>query len=162
MNPYPRRIILVISTVVVCSIGGCGSSEESEQTLDSSIITETTMQDNIIAQSLVVEEATSSLNSSPIEGSFEFSTQKTVNIDLQFSNIVSSEKISIYAEMDPNSSTPIYLLEQGTLIQSESYQTTVSVASTLSTLIIVRNDDFATLAEVTIKNNGQLTHIFEE
>jgi len=160
MNQNQHSSILILSLAVVFLIGGCGSSEESEETSDNSVTIEPTMQDNINDQNQLESEATSSLSNSTIEDNFEFSTQKTVMVDIQFTNTVYNERIAIYAEMDFNSNTPIYLLEQTTLKQSSSYQTIISVAATLSSLIIVKNDDLSDFTEVTINNYGQLTYTF--
>jgi len=147
-------------------IPACGESEESEGTATTNPPIEdnapTAMQENIEKQRQIELEATEKLDSITIEGDFGFATLNRVTIELRFLTLQYQEKISIYSAIDPNANTPINLLEQGTLNQSDRYRSMLTVANTLESLIVVRNDDLANPITLNINANAQLIHTFEE
>lgn len=142
----------------------CGESEDAEAEVEvvQSLPVENSMTTNIEAQNSIELEATKSLNSVTMEGSFSFETQRMVTVDLHFLATQFQEKISIYSAIDASSNTPINLLEQGTIIQANSYQSMLAAATTLSSLIVVRNDDVSKAVVIAINNNDLLTHTFQE
>lgn len=165
MYQFKSKILIFMSTIMLLLNMSCGgSSEDSENSAVSndSPPASTTMQTNIDNQNQLEEEATSSLETATVEGSFEFGTQKALSIDLQFANTMFNEEISIYSTIDADSNAPINLLEQGTIIRSSHYKTIMYIATELDSLIIVRNDNVSAFTEVTIDISGQVTHFFEE
>jgi len=161
MYRFKSQILIFMSTIMLLLNISCGgSSEDSPVSNDSPPAA--TMQTNIDNQNQLEEEATSSLDTSTVEGSFEFGTQRVLSIDLQFANTIFNEKISIYSTIDVDSNSPTNLLEQGTIIQSSSYKTIVYIASEFNSLIIVRNDNISAFTELAISASGQVTHFFEE
>lgn len=159
LSQYNRIFFLFfILILLLCS---CGDSDESEEVTQTPPA-ESTMTINIKNQNLIEQEATKSLNSVSTEGSFAFETQRMVSVDLIFLTTQFQEKISIYSAIDHNSNTPENLLEQGTIVQSNNYKSMLVVASALSTLTVVRNDDFSNSVEITINSNDLLTHTFQE
>ncbi len=165
MYRFKSQILIFMSTIMLLLNISCGgSSEDSEDSpvSNDSPPASTTMQTNIENQNQLEEEATSSLDTSTVEGSFEFGTQRVLSIDLQFANTIFNEKISIYSTIDVDSNSPSNLLEQGTIIQSSSYKTIVYIAAEFNSLIIVRNDNISAFTELAISASGQVTHFFEE
>ena len=166
LNQYKR--ILMLMFIVQPLIYACGASDESEEVVVVEVVTEVTsspentMASNQAEQNKIELEATSTLSSVAIEGNFGFETQRMVTIDLNFIATQFQEKISIYSAIDINSNTPVNLLEQGIIIQSNSFKTMLSAASPLNSLIVVRNDDFSTFVAVEINSNNLLTHTFQE
>ena len=169
LNQYKRMLMLMF--IVQPLIYACGASDESEEVVEVEVVEvvaevtsspENTMATNQAEQNKIELEATSTLSSVAMEGRFNFSVQRMVTVDLNFSTTQFHEKISIYTAIDAISNTPVNLLEQGIIIQSNSYRTMLSAASPLNSLIVVRNDDFSTLVTVEINNNNLLTHTFQE
>jgi len=163
MYRFKSQILIFMSTIMLLLNTSCGgSSEDSEDSPSSNDSPPATMQTNMDNQNQLEEEATSSLDTSTVEGSFEFGTQRVLLIDLQFANTIFNEKIAIYSTIDVDSNSPTNLLEQGTIIQSSSYKTIVYIASEFNSLIIVRNDNISAFTELAISASGQVTHFFEE
>jgi len=162
MTFYQYKLRLILFFILTLLLSSCGDSDESEEEVVQAPPAENSMTINIKNQNIIEQEATKSLNSVSTEGSFAFETQRMVSVDLIFLTTQFQEKISIYSAIDPNSNTPENLLEQGTIVQSNNYKSMLVVASALSTLTVVRNDDFSNSVEITINNNDLLTHTFQE
>lgn len=163
LSQYNRVSVLLF--ILAPLIYACGDSDESEDVkteIVQPLPAENTMTTNIEAQNLIELEATSSLSSAAMEGSFGFETQRMVTVDLHFLTTQYQEKIAIYSAIDANSNTPINLLEQGTINQSNNYKSMLAAATTLNTLVVVRNDDYSKLVVVAINSNALLTHTFQE
>jgi len=162
MTFYQYKLRLILFFILTLLLSSCGDSDESEEEVVQTPPAENSMTINIKNQNIIEQEATKSLNSVSTEGNFSFETQRMVSVDLIFLTTQFQEKISIYSAIDPNSNTPENLLEQGTIVQSNNYKSMLVVASALSTLTVVRNDDFSNSVEITINNNDLLTHTFQE
>jgi len=160
LSQYNR--VLVLSFILAPLIYACGESEDVETEVVQTLPVENTMTNNIEAQNLIELEATKSLNTVTMEGDFSFETQRMVTVDLYFLSTQYQEKITIYSAIDASTNTPIDLLEQGTIIQANNYKSMLAAATTLSSLIVVRNDDFSKQVVITINENGLLTHTFQE
>ncbi|WP_057830375.1 hypothetical protein [Colwellia sp. TT2012] len=148
--------------ILVPLLYACGDEEEKEVAKIQPAPPENTMTINIAEQIKIEQEAVESLNSITMEGNFNFATLRMVTVDLHFLTTQFQEKISIYSTIDANSITPVNLLEQGTIYQSNSYKSMLTVATAINALIVVRNDDFSTLVTVKINNHDLLTHTFQE
>ncbi len=165
---YQYKRLLILLFIIEPLLYACGPSDDSEDIAIEIVEVvptsppESTMATNQANQNKIELEATSSLSSISIEGSFDFEVKRMVTVDLQFLTTQFQEKISIYSAIDPNSNTPINLLEQGTIIQSNNYKTKLSTATQVDSLIVVRNDDYSTLVAVEINSNDLLTHTFQE
>ncbi|ALO33824.1 hypothetical protein CMT41_03120 [Colwellia sp. MT41] len=159
LSQYKWVLFLLI---LVPLLYACGDEEEQEVAKIQAAPPENTMQNNIAEQNKIEQEATNSLSSITIAGNFAFASQRMVSIDLHFSTMQFQEKISIYSTIDTSALTPVNLLEQGTINQSNSYKSMLTVATAINALIVVRNDDFSTLVTVKINNHDLLTHTFQE
>ncbi|KGJ94847.1 hypothetical protein [Colwellia psychrerythraea] len=151
-------VLLFILTPLLCACG----EEEDMVSQTQNVPSENSMTTNIEAQNLIELEATESLSSVTMEGSFDFEMQRMVTVNLHFLTTQFQEKISIYSTIDDSSNSPINLLEQGTINQGNSYKSMLTAATALSSLIVVRNDDFSKSVTITINSNDLLTHTFQE
>ncbi|WP_019026520.1 hypothetical protein [Colwellia piezophila] len=159
LSQYKR--ILVLLFILTPLLSACGEEEENEEVVQTPPV-ENTMASNIENQNNIEQEATKSLSSVSMEGNFAFETQRMVTVDLHFIATQFQEKIAIYSVIDANTNTPINLLEQGIIIQSNSYKSMLAAATAVSSLIVVRNDDFSNAVTVEINSNDLLTHTFQE
>ena len=166
LSQYKRIFVLLF--ILTPLLWACGGSDESEEELEIEVEivqippAENTMQTNQESQNKIEQEATKSLTSSTTAGNFTFKTQRMITVDLHFLTTQFQEKISIYSTIDPSSNTPVNLLEKGFIIRSNNYKSMLSAATALSSLIVVRNDDFSKLVVITINNDDLLTHTFQE
>ena len=153
-------------------IYACGGSDESEEVEETIVAVEVvvevtnpaenTLAINIAEQNKIELEATSTLGSITMEGDFDFEILRMVHVDLHYPTVQYQEKISIYSAIEPTSNTPINLLEQDIIYQSNRYKTMLATPATINSLMVVRNDDFSTLVTVEINSNDLLTHTFQE
>jgi len=150
-------------------IYACGNSDEEEQKVvtqteatPTPALVENTMQTNIENQTKIEQEATSSLVSVTVEKGFGFETLRVINIDLHFTTTQFQEKISIYSAIADKPNTPVDLLEQGTIIQSNRYKSTLTAPMLIESFMVVRNDNFSKAITLTINSEALLTHTFSE
>ena len=161
MGLFQFKKLSLLVFIIVPLLYACADVDESEEEVKQTP-QESTLQINIAAQNKIEQEATKSLSTINTQGSFTFETQRMVTVELHFLTTQFQENISIYSSIDASSNTPVNLLEQGTINQSNSYKTMLTVATALSALIVVRNNDFSTLVAVEINSHDLLTHTFQE
>ncbi len=161
------KSISVLLLIVTPLLFSCGEPEKEDQkkvpqTETASAPVENTMQTNIENQTKIEQEATSSLVSATVEKDFSFETQRAISINLHFKKTQFQEKISIYSTNSANPDTPVNLLEQVTIIQSNRYKSKLTAPIAIESFMIVRNDNLPKAITLTINNDALLTHTFLE
>jgi len=165
LSQYKQISVLLL--IVTPLLFSCGEPEEEDQKEvlqieATSAPVENTMQTNIESQTKIEQEATSSLVSATVEKGFAFETQRAIGINLHFNKTQFQEKISIYSTNAADPDTPVNLLEQGTIIQSNRYKSMLTAPMPIESFMIVRNDNLSKAITLTINNDALLTHTFLE
>ena len=161
MTHCVAKLSLGVGLIVL--VTACGSSEENTQggTIDTTTSTTATTKE-VLTQEQVEELADLSMRDIKVERDFVFATQRMVTLDLSFSKIQDSAQIAIYSELDPSNQTQGLLLEKGQIQNSAQYRGMLSVLSSVDTLIVVPNENFAAAVAIEIDQNNRLHYVFEE
>lgn len=97
-----------------------------------------------------------------VEEDFVFENQRTVAIDLRFTQRQDMQVISIYASYDHTTQTPVKLLERGDLNNLIRYRGMLSLSNEFTTLFVVRNNALSSLIEIPISKNNTASYNFED
>jgi len=137
----------------------CGSSEDNTEV--ATVVTAAATAE-VLTQKQVEVLAELSMQDIKVASDFVFATQRMVTLDLRFSKIQDVAQIAIYSDLDQSSTSQGTLLEKGHIQNSAQYRGMLSVISSVDTLIVVPNENFAAAVAIDIDQNDRLHYIFEE
>ncbi len=171
----PKRKTLSLFWIVLAFvpfISSCGGSSDNspdaqvkppaiEETA-SAAASPTPEEFNEISQDKIEEMAEKSLNTAVVDTDFDFQSQRSITLDLNFTHTQLETKVGIYSALDTQSDTPTNLLEQGLINQSNRYRSTLSITTEVASIFIVINDDENNFVEVAIDRNTNISYHFEE
>ncbi|PKH06903.1 hypothetical protein [Moritella sp. Urea-trap-13] len=96
-----------------------------------------------------------------IEDGFKFDMQRTVNIDISFSQKQGFTEISIFSAIDPNSNMPINLLEKAELYNALKFSTSLPVPSYTGSMVVVINGDSYAELDLPIDDSNRIHYLVE-
>ena len=144
-------------------ISSCGSSDRSPDTeVKPPAIEVADNETNELSQQQIENIAVKSLNTATIDDNFDFQNQHSIRLNLYFSHLQLGTKVSIYSAFDTQTNTPINLLEQGVINQSNRYKSSLSVSNEVQSIFIIRNDDDSNFVEIIIAQDTNISYHFED
>lgn len=96
-----------------------------------------------------------------IEDGFTFDMQRTVNIDISFSQKQGFTEISIFSATDPDTNMPINLLEKAELYNAVKFSTSLPVPSYTESMVVVINGDSYAELELPIDDTNHILYLVE-
>ena len=96
-----------------------------------------------------------------IDGEFTFDSQRLVDIVIEFSQPQQFARLSFFASFDEDGISPITLLEQAQLMDSNAYNSSMIIASDIQSLVLVVEADFYIEIELAIDSNHRVSYRFE-
>jgi len=96
-----------------------------------------------------------------IEDGFTFDMQRTVQVDISFSQQQGFTEISIYSATDPNTNMPINLLEKAELYNAMKFSTSLPVPSYTESMVIVINGDSYAELDLPIDEANRIHYLVE-
>ncbi|AQS37872.1 hypothetical protein Sps_02720 [Shewanella psychrophila] len=96
-----------------------------------------------------------------IEDGFTFDMQRAVKIDISFSQMQDFTVISVYSATDPDTNTPVNLLEKAEIHKAMKYTSLLPVTSyTESMVVVIDGDSYAEL-ELPIDKTNHIHYLVE-
>ena len=96
-----------------------------------------------------------------IEDGFTFAMQRTVNVDISFSQRPGFTEISIFSATDPNTNMPINLLEKAQLYNAIKFSTSLPVPSYTESMVVVINGDSYAELHLPIDETNYIHYLVE-
>ncbi|MEH6448845.1 MAG: hypothetical protein V7765_09260 [Oleispira sp.] len=96
-----------------------------------------------------------------IEDGFTFAMQRIVNVGISFSQKQAFTEISIFTAIDPDTNTPINLLEKAELTNTLKFSTALPVPSYTESLVVVINGDRYAELELPIEHSNRIHYLVE-
>jgi len=96
-----------------------------------------------------------------IADGFTFAMQRTVNVEISFSQKQTFTEISIFTAIDPDTNTPINLLEKAELTNALKFSTSLPVPSYTESMVLIINGDSYAELELPIDNSNRIHYLVE-
>lgn len=96
-----------------------------------------------------------------IADGFTFAMQRTVNVEISFSQKQTFTEISIFTAIDPDTNTPINLLEKAELTNTLKFSTSLPVPSYTESMVVIINGDSYAELELPIDNSNRIHYLVE-
>jgi len=96
-----------------------------------------------------------------IEDGFTFDMQRTVQVDISFSQKQGFTEISIFSATDPNTNMPVNLLEKAELYNAIKFSTSLPVPSYTESMVVVINGDSYAELELPIDETNHIHYLVE-
>ncbi|BAJ03498.1 hypothetical protein [Shewanella violacea] len=158
MDNLSRLMMRCCTVLFVMIFMGCSHSGGEEDT-------EPVVEEPIVA---VVEEpsepdpvSVKSFDEILIEDGFRFDMQRTVKIDISFSQMQGVTRISVYSETDPTTNTPINLLEKSEINNAMKYTSSMSVPSYIESMVVVIDGDSYAELDLPIDKTNHIYYLVE-
>lgn len=150
------RLIIQGSTVLMMMVlMGCSEQGGSPSSSGSSSAPTPDVEPDPILQSA------STFDELVIEDGFTFDMQRTVNIDISFSQKQGFTEISIFSAIDANTNMPINLLEKAELYNALKFSTSLPVPSYTESMIVVINGDSYAELDLPIDDSNRIHYLVE-
>lgn len=96
-----------------------------------------------------------------IEDGFTFDMQRTVKVDISFSQRQGYTEISIFSATDPNTNMPINLLEKAQLYNAIKFSTSLPVPTYTESMVVVINGDSYAELNLPIDETNHINYLVE-
>ncbi|QDO86525.1 hypothetical protein FM037_04125 [Shewanella psychropiezotolerans] len=96
-----------------------------------------------------------------IKDGFTFDMQRAVKIDISFSQMQGFTVISVYSATDPDTNTPINLLEKAEIHNAMKYTSLLPVPSYAESMVVVINGDSYAELELPIDKTNHIHYLVE-
>jgi len=160
MDNLSRLIIHGFAVLLMMISMGCseqGGSPPSGSSGESS--------PDVEQEPVVVVVPTSKLASSfdelLIEDGFTFDMQRTVQVDISFSQKQGFTEISIFSATDPNTNMPVNLLEKAEIYNATKFSTSLPVPSYTESMVVVINGDSYAELDLPIDKTNHINYLVE-
>lgn len=150
MGNLSRLIICSYAVLFMMLFMGCSNSDVEEET-------EPDVEEHTEPGPVSVP----SFDEMLIEDGFTFDMQRTVNIDISFSQMQEFTVISVYTASDPDTNAPNNLLEKAEIYNAMKYTSSLPVPSYIESMVVVINGDSFVELELAIDKTNHIHYLVE-
>ncbi|WP_185976951.1 hypothetical protein [Shewanella psychropiezotolerans] len=150
MGNLSRLIICCYAVLFMVLFMGCSNSDVEEET-------EPDVEVHTEPEPVLLP----SFDDVVIKDGFTFDMQRAVKIDISFSQMQGFTVISVYSATDPDTNTPINLLEKAEIHNAMKYTSLLPVPSYAESMVVVINGDSYAELELPIDKTNHIHYLVE-